>query len=39
MLDMKSFVNIKRKTPPPKYKLTQMFYENVTWDGNIKKKN
>jgi hypothetical protein len=25
---------------PPQYKyLTQLFYENVTWDGDIKEKN
>jgi hypothetical protein len=25
--------------PLPQYKLTHLFYENVTWDGDIKKKN
>jgi hypothetical protein len=24
--------------PLPQYKLTHLFYENVTWDGDIKKK-
>ena len=23
--------------PPPKYQYTHLFYENVTWDRNIKK--
>jgi hypothetical protein len=28
-------------TPPPQVPIieTHLFYENVTWDGNIKKKN
>ena len=29
---------IIRRYPPSPYKYTHLFYENVTWDGNIKKK-
>jgi hypothetical protein len=35
----KTYMELYVDTPPHKYQLTHLFYENVTWDGNIKKKN